>query len=178
MDEPIEELYFDWLCAKVRLDNSQNYLELFRILHSHRFDAFHPGDENRIEDAKEYREYFLQETNLYSEVDRSWIDQECSVFEVLIAFSEKAEFQIEMSAREWFWQFMTNLNLVDYRRADSRDKQHIIDVLNAFVTRTYAPNGDGGLFPLRRPQHDQREVEIWYQFCEYVDDNGLLYGLV
>jgi hypothetical protein len=176
MRGPIENLYFDWLCAKVRLDGTTNYLELFRVLHSHIFEPVHRDDENRIEDAKEFREYFLQETHV--DPDPHWMSEPCSVFEVLIAFSERAEFQIDMTAQEWFWQFITNLGLVDYRRASVSDRQTIHDILDRFVMRAYEPNGDGGLFPLRRPQRDQREVEIWYQFCDYVEDNGLLYGLV
>lgn len=176
MSGPVENLYFDWLCAKVRLDNTPNYLELFRILHSHIFVPVVPEDENRVEDAKERREYFLQEARL--ERDPIWLEQEASVFEILIAFSEIAEFQMDTSAKEWFWQFITNLRLEDYRRASLSDRRAIIDILDRFVMRAYEPNGDGGLFPLRRPQRDQREVEIWYQFCDYVEDNGLLYGLV
>lgn len=176
MDEPIENLYFDWLCAKANMYNTQNYLELFRILHSHIFADMYSLDENRIEDAKELREYFLIETGVDAESD--WLNQECCVFEVLLAFSERAAFQIDMTAQEWFWQFVTNLKLEDYRRVSISDRQTIYAILDRFVMRTYEPNGDGGLFPLRRPQCDQREIEIWYQFCQYVDDNGLLQGLV
>jgi hypothetical protein len=100
------------------------------------------------------------------------------VFEILIAFADKASFQINMSLKEWFWQFITNLKLEDFSRASYSDRETIHDILNRFVMREYEPNGDGGLFPLRRPHNDQRRVEIWYQFCEYVDDNGLLYELV
>lgn len=176
MDEPIENLYFDWLCAKLNNYSTSDYLELFRILHSHLFIDMRSLDENRIEDAKELREYFLGETGTDPEDD--WLHQECSIFEVLIAFSERAAFQIDMSIQEWFWQFITNLKLDDYRRVDASDKPTIYAILDRFVMRAYEPNGDGGLFPLRRPQRNQREVEIWYQFCDYVDDNGLMYGLV
>lgn len=176
MGGPIENLYFDWLCAKVRMDNTPTYLELFRILHSHIFIPHVQEDENRVEDVKERREYFLQETGV--ERDLIWLEQEASVLEILIAFSEIAEFQIDMTAQEWFWQFITNLGLEDFRRASVSDRRHIHEILERFVLRDYEPNGDGGLFPLRRPQRDQREVEIWYQFCDYVEDNGLLHGLV
>lgn len=173
---PIEDVYFDWLCAKVRTEDTRSYLELFRILHSYPFQDPSGLDENRIEDAKELRVYFLHDTRY--EVDSDWLQEDASVFEILIAFSETAAFQIEMSVRDWFWQFITNLKLEDYRRVSTSDKQKIFSTLDRFVLRAYEPNGDGGLFPLRRPQHDQREVEIWYQFCEYVEDNGLLYGLI
>lgn len=177
MRELIEDSYFSWLCAKVRPDTTPTYLELFRILHSHPFVAVHPSDENRIADALEFREYFLSECGYGGEY-LAWAQiEQASVFEVLLAFAERAEFQIEMSAADWFWQFITNLHLEDYRRAGRGDYDHIRAVLDHFVMREYEPNGDGGLFPLRRPKRDQREVEIWYQFCDYVEDNGLMYGL-
>lgn len=177
MDEPveIENLYFDWLCAKVKTDVTAGYLELFRIMHSHEFIAINGSDENRIEDAREFRELFLMEFQLDG---TSWLGENCSVFEILIAFSERAAFQIPISPKDWFWQFVSNLGLENYSRASFKDRDDIHDILNRFVMREYKPNGDGGLFPLRRPKHDQREVEIWYQFCEYVEDNGLLYELI
>lgn len=175
MEEPIEDLYFDWLCAKVKRDRTPAYLELFRIMHRHEFVNMNLSDENRIEDARELRELFLLEINL---AGTDWLGEGASVFEVLIAFSERASFQIDMSPQEWFWQFITNLRLDIYSRASHSDRMKIDDILNRFVMREYEPNGDGGLFPLRRPKHDQRKVEIWYQFCEYVEDNGLLYELI
>jgi len=175
MEEPIEHLYFDWLCAMVKTDRTANYIELFRIMDSHEFIAVHAADENRIEDAKELRENFLIEMNIN---DTSLLHEKCSIFEVLIAFAERAAFQIDMTVQTWFWQFIVNLKLEDYSRASRSDRHVIDDILDTFVMREYGPNGEGGLFPLRKPQHDQRKVEIWYQFCEYVDDNGLLYELL
>lgn len=175
MDEPIDNLYFDWLCANVKLDRTANYLELFRIMHMHEFISIVELDDNRIADALELREKFAQEVRVD---DLSWLYEGCSVFEVLIAFSEKAAFQIDIPGQEWFWQFITNLKLDHYNRV-SRDERRIIDnILHRFVMREYESNGDGGLFPLRRPRRDQRRVEIWYQFCDYVEDHGLLYELL
>ncbi len=176
MDEPIENAYFDWLCARVKTDDSPDYLGLFRILHTCPYLDPSGLDENRVADAKELRDFFLQESSMRA--NRDWIRQEASIFEVLIAFSEIAAFQFDTSRDKWFWQFITNLRLEDYRRVGIIDEPTIIDILERFVTRTYEPSGDGGLFPLRRPHRDQREVELWYQFCDYVEDNGLLYGLI
>lgn len=175
MEEPIEHLYFDWLCAKVKTDRNANYLELFRIMHTYEFVPMNSSDENRVEDAKELRELFLSDIGVGG---TDWLGQEASIFEVLIAFSERASFQIDMTPQEWFWQFVTNLRLETYSRVTRQDRRTIDDILHRFVMREYEPNGDGGLFPLRRPKNDQRKVEIWYQFCEYVEDNGLLYELL
>jgi hypothetical protein len=69
---------------------------------------------------------------------------------------------------------MTNLGLEEYRHVARSDRRVIEDILDIFVERKYDPNGYGGLFPLRCPKHDQREIEIWYQFNEYLEDQGLM----
>lgn len=175
MEEPIDNQYFDWLCAKVKMNRGSTYLELLRILYRFEFLIVHPLDENRVLDALELRDEFKHITNI--DLTKELFQEEVSVLEVLIAFSERASFQIDMTPKEWFWQFITNLNLEEFQHPNLKDQERILDILHRFVTRNYLSNGDGGLFPLRRPKHDQREVEIWYQFCEYVDDNGLLYEL-
>ena len=37
--------------------------------------------------------------------------------------------------------------------------------------RSYAFDGYGGLFPLRKPHQDQRNIEIWYQMQAYLMEN-------
>lgn len=176
MEEPIEESYFNWLCAKV-LSNNQNYLELMRILHSTEFTWVVSRDENRAEDGIELREYFLRETGLHPDID--WFNQPCSVLEMFIAFSNRAYFQLDdISPKDWFWEFMTNLKLDEFRRVSESDEREIHHILKTFLSREYEDDGQGGMFPMRRPEQDQREVEIWYQFCEYVEDHGLLYGRI
>jgi hypothetical protein len=169
--EPIEHEYFNWLCAKVTDTSSRNYLHLFEILHKTPFAWFVPGDRNRAEDGCELRLDFLRETR--SENDPLWNSEPCSVFEMLIAFSRRADFYTDMSDQEWFWIFLTNLGLADYRRVAQFDQPIIEDILTTLVWRTYDTSGRGGLFPMRSTDRDQRKVEIWYQFNEYLEDQGL-----
>lgn len=170
MDEPIEELYFNWLYSKVaRVEvptPSLTYWTLLRDLHSVEFVWLNPGDENRAEDGLELRREFLVQA--YLDQDPSWMSIGCSVLEMLIAFSRRAEFQTNVNAHDWFWIFMTNLHLEDLNDAAENISETVADIIDQFIWRTYRPNGNGGLFPLTRPEHDQRKVEIWYQFCEFV----------
>jgi hypothetical protein len=172
MDEPIEEVYFNWLCAKVRENSGPNHMALFRILYETEFvwDTSVPGDRNRAADGKELRLEFYREA--FVKKERTFLNQPCCIFEMLVAFADRASFQTGRSIEDWFWELMTNLKLNEFRRVTGSDSDRIHDILYVFVWRQYEENGDGGLFPLRRPQNDQRKVEIWYQFFEYLEDQG------
>lgn len=172
MSEPIEDEYFNWLSAKVLQTNGNMHLELLRILHATQFVWIISGDRNRAEDGIELRIDFLRETHFKNE--DVWYRQPCSVLEMLIGFSSRATFQTDIPERDWFWTFMTNLNLEQFRRVSKSDKPIIEDILNTFIWRTYDPSGHGGMFPMRWPKHDQREVEVWYQFCAFLEDQGLI----
>lgn len=173
MREPIESEYFNWLCAKVLHELSGSiYQDILRILHETEFAWTIQGDRNRSEDGCELRLSFLRASGW--ENDAGWYNQPCSVLEVLIAFSDRASFQTDRPAQEWFWEFMTNLDLSEYRQVSRADLPVIEDILHAFIWRTYDDSGHGGMFPLRWPKRDQRKVEIWYQFCDYLDDQGLI----
>jgi hypothetical protein len=171
MDEPIEDAYFNWLCAKVLSIEVPIYWDLMRILHSTEFVYLVDGDDNRAEEGLELRYRFLVETQ--RENEQAWYTSPVSVLEVLIAFAQRANFQTDAPTRDWFWIFLQNLNLDEYRQVSPSDVNDINDILHDFVWRQYNDSGHGGMFPLRWPQHNQRKLEIWYQFCEYLDENDL-----
>jgi len=171
MGEPIENLYFNWLCAKVVDSDVRNYYDLLAILHRTEFVWLIHSDGDRAADGIELRRDFLRESRM--ERDLAWESEPCSILEFMIALAKRANFQTETPVKDWFWEFMENLKLDEYRRVHGRDSMEIEDILYAFIWRQYEPNGYGGMFPISRTQHDQREIEIWYQFSEYVIDRGL-----
>lgn len=173
MDEPLENLYFNWLCAKVvnvkDFSSTATYWELLKKLHRTEFVWILSGDDNRAEDGKELRREFILQAEVPDNPE--WrIVIGCSVLEMLIAFSRRAEFQDETPTHVWFWKFLSNLGLSEFDDQSGFDPEYVDLVLEEFIWRTYKPNGDGGLFPIRNPSTDQREVEIWYQFFEYILD--------
>lgn len=171
MSEPIEEAYFNWLCSKVLDPSNNNYRVLLNIFHTTEFTWIIPADEHRAKDGQELRTYFLNETGFPYEHD--WFVMGCSVLEMLIAFSDRAAFQLDTSLASCFWEFVQNLGLDEYRHVDKRDVSTIEAVLHNFVWRTYDEKGVGGAFPLRHFNgQDQRTVEIWYQFYQYLEDQG------
>lgn len=171
MEEPIENLYFNWLCAKVLNVTVRNYYDLMHILYTTEFVWIIEGDKNRAEDGCELREDFTRETGYF---DQELNESPCSVFEVLLAIANRASFQTDTPVREWFWRFMRNLGLDEYRRVQDFDRPVIEDVLNMFIYRTYRSDGHGGLFPMNDTNDDQRKKELWHQLCEYLDDQRLL----
>jgi hypothetical protein len=96
------------------------------------------------------------------------------VFEAFYAFAKIASFQTDIPIRNWFWEFIENLQLDQFRQVSKEDYRLIQNALDIFMWRRYDKHGNGGLFPMRNAKHDQREVEIWYQFCDYVKDRGLM----
>lgn len=170
MRKSMEDAYFSWLCAKVEPTVSNlSYVELLKVLHSTEFVWLLVGDDNRAQDGIDLRDVFLREALLEDNGELS--DVMCSVLEMLVAFSYKAEFQTDDSHRDWFWEFMDNLHLTEF--SDDRIEYEIVeDILYAFVWRLYDFDGrNGGLFPLNCASKDQRKVEIWYQFSEYIIEN-------
>jgi len=173
VNEPLENLYFNWLCAKIiRLENptpSLRYDKLLRILHNTEFVWLISGDDNRAEDGLELRREFLLEADIPDNIE--WRMMPCSLFEMLIAFSRRTEFATDVPAQEWFWEFIDNLGLREFNDASPNSTEEISTILYDFVWRQYDNSGrGGGLFPIENPKHDQTQVEIWYQFCEYLVD--------
>lgn len=179
MDEPIEEVYFNWLYSKVAsVSNptpSLTYLTLLRDLHSTEFVWLLSGDDNRAEDGLDLRREFHREIFAAFGEELPWMHEGCSVLEMLIAFARRASFQTDQPAREWFWIFLENLGLADLNDAYDGDITSVVnDVTYRLIWRQYQRDGQGGMFPLMDPPEDQRKVEIWYQFSEWLVDQDML----
>jgi hypothetical protein len=171
--EPFENLYFNWLCAKVIYNMnptpSLTYWNLLRTLHNTEFVWLLSGDDNRAADGLELRRDFIFEAEAPDHPD--WRKHPgCSMLEMLIAFSRRAEHMTGEKAQEWFWEMIDNLGLKEVNDGHEATPEDIGEILDEFIWRTYEPNGQGGLFPLINPKRDQTEVEIWYQFAEYLVD--------
>jgi hypothetical protein len=175
MSGPLEDLYLNWLCAKVvnmKDLPDPTYWKLLKKLHHTEFVWLISGDDNRAEDGKELRLEFIFQAEIPD--DPYWrIEVGCSILEMLIAFARRAEFEDQTPVEEWFWEFISNLGLKEHDDI-SFDEDYVDLVLHEFIWRTYEPNGNGGLFPIGNPRSDQTEVEVWYQFCDYLVDQDRL----
>lgn len=172
LDVLLEERYlgclYDNIVGGITLPAGEEYYTLFKQLHTTRFVWIIPGDENRAEDGVDLRKQFISALEIDS-VTPGWLEEPCSLLEMLVAFSDIAEFETDEKASEWFWIFLDNLNLSGMHDG-AFDKFKFEEIVYRLISRDYEYDGQGGLFPLEDPQKDQREVEIWYQFCAYISE--------
>lgn len=171
MKAPLDELYFRWLYDQVadsRVDiPSRTYWRLLKLLFTKEFVWFVPNDDNRIEDGRDLRCEFVDQTQL-KDVDQGWMHLGCSFFELLIALSRRLSFEADGESRDWFWHMLENIGLHIYNDQQALPFQDIDEILDQVIWRTYKPNGVGGLFPLEGPCQDQRDIELWYQLSAYI----------
>lgn len=169
--EPLDELYFTWLCSKVsrveKKRSSGTSWDLLNQLYTKEFVWLIPNDDNRAEDGKDLRLEFIYDECLM-DVDSEWLSLGCSMFELLIVLSRRLAFEGEGGSSEWFWQLIDNVRLGDCNDVISKSQDDIDDILDEVIWRTYKRDGVGGLFPLRRAGEDQRNVELWYQLSAYL----------
>lgn len=167
----LDQLYLEWLYSQVssvrRKDPSHTYWELFRQLFTKEFIWLIPNDDNRVQDGKDLRYEFIRECRI-DNVDHDWLDLGCSMLELLVSLARTLSFEDDNSPRKWFWEMLHNIGLADYNDRVPIPRGVVDDTLDRVIFRTYKYNGHGGLFPLRRPQTDQRDVELWYQLNAYL----------
>jgi|SRR6478609_4869518 len=172
MDVLLDEEYLTWLYSQigsVKLRNrSKSHWSLARQLFKKEFVWFVPNDDNRVEDGRDLRFEFLVANGLTAEEE--WLSMGCSMLELLIGLARRLTFEMEGEPRVWFWHLIETLDLFQYndRVYDAMAEEKIDEALNRVIFRTYEADGRGGLFPLRRPPADQREVELWYQLSAYL----------
>lgn len=173
MNDILEERYFTWLYSHIsdpeQTSPKRTYWNLARQLFKTEFTYIIPNDDNRWDDGRALRKRFKAEIG-GDPLPTIWLDLACSMLEMLIALSERLEFQTDEPARYWFWQLMDNIHLAQLNDArytpEADDVVH--DVLSQVIWRTYSYSGAGGLFPLDRADQDQRQVELWYQMHSYL----------
>lgn len=174
MNEPLDELYLGWLykfIANPEIANpARTFWRLAQHLYTKEYIWLIPNDDNRMEDGRFLREEFIEDLGL-DDIDPDWMDLECSMLEMMIALSRRLSFQGGGEPTDWFWHLIDNLGL---RHADNRryPKTRVEEVLDRINWRTYNKDGSGGLFPLRNPDRDQRDVELWYQLNSYILERG------
>ena len=142
--------------------NHKHYHILINTLLSHAFTPIIERDENRAIDGI----YLRSELGFEDPTDK----RPCSLLEMLIALAGRFDGNSGFDPDEvWenFWSMMENIGLDQYDDIHYA-KDEVWSILYIFDNRTYAFNGKGGLFPLKRPTHDQRNVEIWDQMQEWL----------
>lgn len=172
MTATLDELYLTWLYSqvgdvKVR-NKSRTYWELLGQLHTKSFVWLIPNDDNRVQDGLDLRYEWTTESNISP--DDRWMAKDCTFLEMLVGLSRRLAFEGEGHPPVWFWHLIQNLGLHECTDRSKYNQSEVDERLDTVILRLYDADGRGGLFPLRYPKHDQREVEIWYQMNEYLLD--------
>lgn len=178
----IKQDYFEWLCEIVHADQvDRSWWILMKDLHKRTFYSLIPHDENRASDGLELREDYMRDNWYPKYVD---LDGECTMLEMLIGLARRISFEMSNPYDDeapdrtvyWFWEMLDNLGLMMFSDDcyAERGGVHFVDqIIDRFLEREYDWDGEGGLFPLRNSQEDQRRVEIWYQMNAYLTEKEI-----
>lgn len=174
--EDFRNAYRNWLEERMR---ARRYSILFDVMHDTPFEWNEkelPRDGDRAMDGKFLRVRFSEEYG--KELLEEEMDDPCSFLEFLVALSYSIDDEIMYDAEnpeqaaDWFWEIMSNMKLDKYDN-DTMSRDGILafyavgEILDMVMKRRYDYNGYPGMFPLSKPEADQRHVEIWYQANAY-----------
>ncbi len=169
MRSAVVDAYFDWLLEMVGYYEGDGHDNLMWLLFNTDFTWSVANDDNRAAEGIELRRIFMEKEGWFSEP----LDgEECCCLEMFIGLAKRMDDDIMWDGEtdrtaDWFWMMMANMGF------DEHDDYYVIeDVLERFLDRKYALNGDGGPFPLKgRNVPNQRKIEIWRQMQAYMVEN-------
>lgn len=181
-------------------DPSQ-YTKLCSLLFETPYQVLNPMDANRVSDAETLIDKWLDYAKVKDERLRQEYTKDLgtqlpslmgiSIFEVLIALAIKVDDYIlgdptkpDLPAN-LFWNFIDNIVSYGtfgskYEKADyvlhddnwcDSTEETMKSALNRINTRTYHPDGTGGLFPLKHARINQRKEELWTCCMAYINEN-------
>lgn len=165
--------YLEWLIDLV--DGRSYYWRLLSHLHRREFVWDIPLDENRALDGKDLRNRYHDDVGNPQGTPPKY----CTVLEMMIGLAARMD-DIQLKPGEdtkivdWFNLMLVELDLnrfTDHVFTDVRDYLEVNKIIDTLLDRTYAKDGEGGLFPLKYPSKDQRKVELWYQMNAYLIEN-------
>lgn len=176
MNSELDRDYLEWLYSQVGSVKdrvrARTHWNLLTHIFSKEFVWLVANDDNRLEDGRDLRDEYLHERGLdRSDVSWEWLNQNCSLLEMLIALSRRLSFEIDVQPKDCFWLMINNLGISVTDNVKYPQKK-IDEILDSLIWRRYHHDGKGGLFPLKYPTKDQRDVEIWYQLSAYLLENN------
>ena len=181
----IKREYFNWMYYLMcdnryfRRKREGSYKKLFKKLHNNYFVTIIPMDDNRAADGIDLRYRFGHEMKYSDREIAAYLDnQPCTVLEMIVALAIRCEEHIMEDSEygdrtaQWFWNMIVSLGLggMDDSHYTIQKAEYVEDCIERFLYRKYERNGEGGLFTVKHPKRDMRNVEIWYQMCMYLEE--------
>lgn len=171
----ISKEYFEWLYDLIDpngYSRRPSYTKLLEYLHDTAFIFSIAKDENRAKDGADLRYRFALSRGFHDVPE--CLDGPCSILEMMVALAIRCETEItddpDIGDRtgQWFWGMIASLGLSGMYD-DRFDVYYVDEVIDRFLDRDYEPDGRGGLFTIRHPRYDMRDVEIWCQLNDYLN---------
>lgn len=167
--------YGYWLIDRVGF-KKKRYEDLVFELHTIPFSFCIASDESRVADGLELRDEYYLEMDYISPIFK---DEKCSVLEVLVALAIRIECEYIGDPREEhpeqiFWEMVGNLFNIEqnWRLCTSEiDRDFIHKKVDIWIKRRFNYDGSGSIFPLKNPDCDQADVNIWGQMNRYLMEN-------
>lgn len=171
-----EKLYFHYLSNLIKTSESKNYYLLLKHLWNKEYYSILPNDQNREKDGVFLREEVDNDTYYYN-------FGPCRVLEMLIALSRRMAFELDgtnfnKTSVDLFWEMVDNLGLSKFDNLTVAKDVRTLEldsILTNWIDRRYAPDGIGGIFPIKNWKkacdEPQQNVEIWYQMMTYLSKN-------
>ena len=161
-----DESYFEWLCAVVK--SPDEYKNVLRSLYYKTFYSLVPNDDNRAIDAVALRDVYIATNE--SHLSEKVIRRPATFLEMLVGLADRMAYtesdfddNNNLNGSKYFWMLIENMRLVPNGVKNNGNMERVLK-------RMYAPDGTGGLFPLKKPPEDQRKVEIWYQMMYWLHE--------
>lgn len=174
----LEKEYYDWLVQLVcpTKVKRQKYSKVLKALYDREFYYYILMDENCEGRAVNFRYRFGYEHGISDHIIGKEIDIcPARVLEVMVELSCNIEENIMQDdtygdrTSKWFWDMMDSLGLGKATN-DIYDDYITNEIITNFLERDYDENGRGGLFTVRKPFSDMREVPIWAQANWYLNE--------
>lgn len=178
MNIRVENDYILWMMRNVTTKeyHSNHYKKLFKKLYDRQFRVINSFDENRVMDGEALRYQFGDEYGYEQPLIAEALDNRpCSVLELMVALAYRMENQFAYDPKcgdrtgTWFWEMVKSLGLIN-EADDNFNDAFVSYALDRFISLDYKPNGEGGLFTIRHPDKDYRQIQIWYQMCAYLNE--------
>lgn len=166
--------YLKWLLKECNLNNSfyVKYKELLSYLLETDFVYVIEKDRNRALDGLDLRDKYYEDTGYEYDEDCDT----CSVLEMLIALSIRVDDEYtgypgEEHPEDIFLEMFNNLQLNRFKGVGF-SYEEVDEILNIWMYRQFQPDGSGSIFMIEDPYVDQREIEIWDQMQEFLNEGG------
>lgn len=162
--------YAEWLIKDyVCFDDWDMYKKIFLTLHNIDYYTVLSMDENRKSDGLYLRNYFNEEFQNCEIADEIY-SNDCSVLEMLSAFSVRIDHEYigELNTHGTCGLFMEMIDNLGLLKCPINKIESIVDI---WLSRRFAPNGEGSIFPLSRPRRNQTLIQVWDQAMEYIFEN-------